>query len=43
MRMDFFPVINGLCLWYVHKLHKHKEIGAWHRRGPVYQPVTGKR
>ena len=27
----------------VHKLRKHKEIGAWRRRGPVYQPVTGKR
>ena len=44
--------ITALSVWLVlvasgytnvHKLRKHKEIGAWRRRGLVYQPVTGKR
>jgi len=38
------PHFQSGRFWYtnVHKLTPHKEIGAWHRRGLVYQPVTGR-
>jgi len=34
---------SGIPVTSVYKLIPHKEIGAWRRRGLVYQPVTGRR
>jgi len=38
------PHFQSGRFWYasVHKLTTHKEIWAWHRRGLVYQPDTGR-